>query len=189
MPSNPGDLTITLPHSQIAEIANIGQAVEGMAVALGEIAQRRADADEARRFLVTSSAPIHLRWAALDADTVEMTIRDHGPGIDPAILPHIFEPGIRGTPERGIHDEGAGLGLAIANGFSTTKTPRSQRTTNRAQAQQSGSRSTARRRRLISQQAGPPATLSVGSNLEHYVLRISPELPFRERAALALCCD
>ena len=51
-----GELTIAVPRSRIGEIANIAQAVEGMTAALGETAQRRAEADEARRFLVTSVA-------------------------------------------------------------------------------------------------------------------------------------
>jgi signal transduction histidine kinase len=232
-----GDLTIAVPRSRIAEITNIAQAVEGMTAALGESAQRRAEADEARRFLVTSiahdlrtplfalrghlqairtrlgnpavhleraearadslerlignlfaytrddythpaprleavpvaallrevtaglehatrlrgngveldgdralgvivdrdrvkraltnildnalrysptGAPIHLRWAAADESTVQITVEDHGPGIDPEILPHIFEPGIRGTPAADSPDDGAGLGLTIA---------------------------------------------------------------------------
>ena len=232
-----GDLTIAVPRSRIAEIANIAQAVEGMTAALGETAQRRAEADEARRFLVTSvahdlrtplfalrghlqaigsrlgnpavhleraearadalerlvgnlftytrddyaqpaaqleavpvadvlqevaaglehttrlrsntidldgdqtlgviadrdrlkraltnildnalrysppGAPIHLGWAATDESTVQITVQDHGPGIDPGLLPHIFEPGIRGTPAAGSPDNGAGLGLTIA---------------------------------------------------------------------------
>jgi signal transduction histidine kinase len=232
-----GDLTIAVPRSRIGEIANIAQAVEGMTDALGETAQRRAEADEARRFLVTSiahdlrtplfalrghlqaigsrlgnpavhleraearadalerlignlfaytrddyaqpapqlealpvadlleevaaglehttrlrnntfdldgddalavivdrdrlkraltnildnalrysppGAAIDLSWAAADESTVHITIRDHGPGIDPTLLPHIFEPGIRGTPAAGSPDNGAGLGLTIA---------------------------------------------------------------------------
>ena len=232
-----GDLTIAVPRSRIGEIANIAQAVEGMTAALGETAQRRAEADEARRFLVTSiahdlrtplfalrghlqaigsrlgdpavhleraearadalerlignlfaytrddyaqpapqleavpvadllqevaaglehttrlrdntfdldgdqalgvivdrdrlkraltnildnalrysppGAPIHLSWAAADESTVQITVQDHGPGIDPDLLPHIFEPGIRGTPAAGSPDGGAGLGLTIA---------------------------------------------------------------------------
>jgi signal transduction histidine kinase len=232
-----GDLTITVPRSRIGEIANIAQAVEGMTAALDESAQRRAEADEARRFLVTSiahdlrtplfalrghlqaigsrlgnpavhleraearadalerlvgnlfaysrddyaqpapqleavpvadllhevtaglehatrlgnntfdyngdralgvivdrervkraltnivdnalryspeGASIHLSWAAADESTVEITVQDHGPGIDPDLLPHIFEPGIRGTPASGGPDGGAGLGLTIA---------------------------------------------------------------------------
>jgi signal transduction histidine kinase len=232
-----GELTIAVPHSRIGEIENIAQAVEGMTAALGETAQRRAEADEARRFLVTSiahdlrtplfalrghlqaigsrlgnpavhlqraearadalerlignlfaytrddytqpapqlepmavadllaevsaglehttrlqdnafdldgdeglvvivdrdrvkraltnildnalrhsppGAPIHLGWAAADESTVQITVQDEGPGIDPDLLPHIFEPGIRGTPAAGGADGGAGLGLTIA---------------------------------------------------------------------------
>jgi signal transduction histidine kinase len=232
-----GDLTIAVPRSRIGEIANIAQAVEGMTAALGETAHRQAEADEARRFLVTSiahdlrtplfalrghlqaigsrlgnpavhleraearadalerlignlfaytrddytqpapqleavpvtdlleevaaglehttrlrdntfdldgdqalgvivdrdrlkraltnildnalrysppGAPISLSWAAADESTVQVTVQDHGPGVDPDLLPHIFEPGIRGTPAAGSHDNGAGLGLTIA---------------------------------------------------------------------------
>ena len=233
-----GDLTIAVPRSRIGEIANIAQAVEGMTAALGETAQRRAEADEARRFLVTSIAhdlrtplfalrghlqaigsrlgnpAVHLERAEARADALERLIgnlfaytrddyaqpapqleavpvaellqevtaglehtarlrdntfeldgdrtlgvvvdrdrlkraltnildnalryspagrpdppragpprtsrpsrspsEDHGPGIDPDLLPHIFEPGIRGTPAAGSADGGAGLGLTIA---------------------------------------------------------------------------
>jgi signal transduction histidine kinase len=232
-----GDLEIATPRSRIGEIANIAQAVEGMTAALSETAQRRAEADEARRFLVTSVAHdlrtplfalrghlqamrsrlgdpavhlaraearadalerlvgnlfaftrddymqsavqldavsvvgvleevtaalehaallggnrfeltgdaavtvdadrdrfkraltnildnalrysprggrVRLHWAPLDASTVEITVRDEGPGIDPDLLPHIFEPGIRGTTSSDNGDTGAGLGLAIA---------------------------------------------------------------------------
>ena len=232
-----GDLTIAVPGSRIGEVANIAQAVEGMADALGETEKRRAEADEARRFLVTSvahdlrtplfalrghlqaigsrlgnpgvhleraearadalerlignlfaytrddyaqpapqleaapvadllqevaaglehatrlgdntfdfdgdqtlgvivdrdrfkraltnildnalryspaGAPVYVSWAAADESTVQITVQDHGPGIDPDLLPHIFEPGIRGTQASGTADNGAGLGLTIA---------------------------------------------------------------------------
>ncbi|HEY3922843.1 MAG TPA: HAMP domain-containing sensor histidine kinase, partial [Gaiellaceae bacterium] len=232
-----GDLTIAVPRSRIGEIANIGQAVEGMTTALAETGQRRVEADEARRFLITSiahdlrtplfalrghlqaigsglgdpavhleraearadalerlignlfaytrddyaqpapqleavpvagllhevtaglehatrlrdnmfeldgddalavivdrdrvkraltnildnalrysptGASVHLSWAAVDRSTVQITIADQGPGIDSEVLPHIFEPGIRGTPPAGSLDNGAGLGLTIA---------------------------------------------------------------------------
>jgi signal transduction histidine kinase len=232
-----GDLEIAVPGSRIGEIANIAQAVEGMTVALGESAQRRAEADEARRFLVTSiahdlrtplfalrghlqavrsglgdpavhlgraearadalerlvgnlfaftrddyarptlqleavpvvelledaaaglehagrlgghtfvldgdptiavavdrdrvkraltnildnalrhspaGAPIELTWIAPDASTVEITVRDRGAGIDAELLPHIFEPGVRGAPSAGDYENGSGLGLTIS---------------------------------------------------------------------------
>jgi signal transduction histidine kinase len=231
-----GDLAIAVPRSRIGEIANIAQAVEGMTAALGETSQRRAEADEARRFLVTSiahdlrtplfalrghlqaigsrlgdpdlhlrraearadalerlignlfaytrddyaqpalqvepvpvahlieestaglehaarlrantfevagdsalvvlvdrdrtkraltnvldnalrhspaGAPVHVEWTAVDDSSVEVTIEDEGPGIDSDLLPHIFEPGVRGSPD-GASDGGAGLGLTIA---------------------------------------------------------------------------
>jgi signal transduction histidine kinase len=232
-----GELTIAVLHSRIGEIANIAQAVEGMTAALGETAQRRAEADEARRFLVTSvahdlrtplfalrghlqaigarlgnpavhlgraearadalerlignlfaytrddyaqpapqleavpvadllqevtaglehtsrlrdntfdldgdralviivdrdrfkraltnildnalrysppGAPIHVGWAVRDESIVQITVQDRGPGIDPDLLAHIFEPGVRGSPAAGSADDGAGLGLTIA---------------------------------------------------------------------------
>jgi signal transduction histidine kinase len=232
-----GDLAIALPRSRIGEISNIAQAVEGMTAVLDENAQRRAEADEARRFLVTSIAhdlrtplfalrghlqaigtrlgspgihleraearadalerlignlfaytrddyaqpapqfepvpvadllhevttglehmarlggntftlngdpalrvivdrdrsrraltnildnalrysplgdPIYLSWATRDSSTVEITVADQGPGVDPELLPHIFEPGIRGAPAATGSDHGAGLGLTIA---------------------------------------------------------------------------
>jgi signal transduction histidine kinase len=232
-----GDLTIAVPGSRIDEIANIAQAVEGMTDALAESAQRRAEAEEARRFLVTSiahdlrtplfalrghlqaigtelgdaavhleraearadalerlignlfaytrddyaqpapqlavmfvedllqevaagldhtthlrdnrfdldgdealsvtvdrdrikraltnilenalrysppGASIHVSWTATDESTVRITVRDHGAGIDPNLLPHIFEPGIRGNAAAGSLESGAGLGLTIA---------------------------------------------------------------------------
>jgi signal transduction histidine kinase len=231
-----GDLTITVPRSRIGEVENIAQAVGGMTAALGETAQRRAEADEARRFLVTSiahdlrtplfalrghlqaigaglgdpvvhlqraearadalerlignlfaytrddyaqpaphleampvaglldevtagldhaarlrdnsfdlrgdravvavvdrdrakraltnildnalrysppGAAVHLGLAAEDS-VVQITVQDDGPGIAPNLLPHIFEPGIRGAAAAGAEDVGAGLGLTIA---------------------------------------------------------------------------
>jgi signal transduction histidine kinase len=232
-----GDLTIAVPRSRIGEIANIAQAVEGMTAALSETAQQRAEADEARRFLVTSvahdlrtplfalrghlqairtrlgdpavhlaraearadalerlvgnlfaytrddytqpapqlepapvaglleevtaglehtarlrantfdlegdqalgvivdrdrlkraltniidnalrysppGAAIRLNWIALDQSTVQVTVQDRGPGIDPDLLPYVFQAGIRGAPAAGGPDDGAGLGLTIA---------------------------------------------------------------------------
>lgn len=45
---------------------------------------------------------------------VLFTIRDRGEGIDPAVLPHVFERFYRGDPSRARTTGGAGLGLAIA---------------------------------------------------------------------------
>ncbi len=45
--------------------------------------------------------------------SVELTIQDHGDGIDPAALPHVFDRFYRGDPSRARATGGAGLGLAI----------------------------------------------------------------------------
>jgi signal transduction histidine kinase len=44
---------------------------------------------------------------------VRISVEDHGPGIDPADLPHIFEPFYRGQGVLGSTVPGAGLGLSI----------------------------------------------------------------------------
>ena len=57
-----------------------------------------------------------VKWSP-DGEPIEVTVkdgtvkvRDHGPGIDPADLPHIFDRFYRASDTKG----GAGLGLAIA---------------------------------------------------------------------------
>jgi two-component system, OmpR family, sensor histidine kinase MprB len=59
------------------------------------------------------------KWSPPDGDievTVrdgEVSVRDHGPGIDPADLPHVFERFYRAPSARGM--PGSGLGLAIVS--------------------------------------------------------------------------
>lgn len=50
-----------------------------------------------------------------DADGVAVRVHDDGPGIDPELLPHVFERFTR-SGQPGDHD-GAGLGLAITDGI------------------------------------------------------------------------
>jgi signal transduction histidine kinase len=45
--------------------------------------------------------------------SVEFTVQDHGEGIDPETLPHVFERFYRGDPSRARTTGGSGLGLAI----------------------------------------------------------------------------
>ena len=55
---------------------------------------------------------VELRLRTLDG-SAELTIQDHGEGIDPGVLPHVFERFYRGDPSRARTTGGAGLGLAI----------------------------------------------------------------------------
>ncbi len=48
----------------------------------------------------------------VEGDRVVLTVADTGPGIDPALLPHVFDRFVRGETSRG-----SGLGLAIARGL------------------------------------------------------------------------
>lgn len=44
---------------------------------------------------------------------LQISVRDNGPGIDPADLPHIFEPFYRGRPAGASQAHGSGLGLSL----------------------------------------------------------------------------
>jgi signal transduction histidine kinase len=57
--------------------------------------------------------PVELSGRITGRDLV-LEVADHGPGIDPAIVPRIFERFHRGERSRRRRDSGAGLGLAIA---------------------------------------------------------------------------
>jgi PAS domain S-box-containing protein len=56
--------------------------------------------------------PIEVALARSD-DQAVITVQDHGPGIDPESLPHIFDRFYRGAAER-ASSRGVGLGLAIS---------------------------------------------------------------------------
>ncbi len=51
--------------------------------------------------------------AALHHHEVVVSVEDHGPGIDPADIPHIFEPFYRGRKVLASSVPGAGLGLSL----------------------------------------------------------------------------
>ena len=64
-----------------------------------------------RNGLQAGGTPVRVT-AAPEGDGVVIAVADQGPGIDPADLPHIFEPFYRADPAR-RRDGGTGLGLTI----------------------------------------------------------------------------
>src|SRR5207248_6720921 len=53
--------------------------------------------------------------AALDSDGAVIRVADTGRGIEPEVLPRLFDRFYRGDDARGRDGQGAGLGLAIAH--------------------------------------------------------------------------
>lgn len=56
--------------------------------------------------------PVSVRLCA-DPDRITVEVRDHGPGLDDAVLPHVFDRFYKASAAR-ARSEGSGLGLAIA---------------------------------------------------------------------------
>ncbi|MGM3276211.1 sensor histidine kinase [Ralstonia sp. 24A2] len=56
---------------------------------------------------------VEIAWSAEHGDAV-LQVSDHGPGIPPAELPHIFERFYRGARVRASETPGTGLGLALS---------------------------------------------------------------------------
>ena len=53
----------------------------------------------------------------VEAEGLNITVKDHGPGIPPQDLAHVFEKFYRGTSQQGKKRGGTGMGLAIAKGI------------------------------------------------------------------------
>lgn len=68
--------------------------------------------DNAARFS-PAGAPVVLE-ASVEAGQLVLVTTDHGPGIAPDLMPHIFDRFRRGDAARGRRHTGAGLGLSIA---------------------------------------------------------------------------
>lgn len=79
----------------------------------------RVDRDDLDRMITNlldnaaqhGAPPIDVKVCATNTDSITITVRDHGPGIDPAFLPHAFDRFTRADTAR--TRGGSGLGLAI----------------------------------------------------------------------------
>lgn len=64
----------------------------------------------ARRYAIRGTITITL--TARD-DTVVLGVADEGPGLEPELMPRIFDPFVRGDPARSREHGGNGLGLSV----------------------------------------------------------------------------
>jgi PAS domain S-box-containing protein len=64
----------------------------------------------------TCGAAVALSVEVADG-AAEIAVRDTGPGIDPALLPHVFEPFVQGESTLARVGGGLGLGLALVKGI------------------------------------------------------------------------
>lgn len=60
---------------------------------------------------------VWLRLSAPDSGEAVLEVRDEGIGIDPATLPHLFEPFRQGTNGSKLNNTGLGLGLTLVKNF------------------------------------------------------------------------
>jgi signal transduction histidine kinase len=106
------------PSHGTIDLAALASELDGVEVdAPPGLPLAEGDPDVGRRALMplVENARRHARtrvWLELSSagGRVLLTVRDDGPGVDPALGERVFEPGVRGDDS----GEGAGLGLALA---------------------------------------------------------------------------
>lgn len=103
----------------------IPEAAEHVAVRVAESINMRVDPDHLGRVLINliqnalkyaHGAPTELAAVAI-GDRVEISVVDHGPGIDPDMRGKVFEPFTQLEPAATRSRSGTGLGLAIVKGL------------------------------------------------------------------------
>lgn len=109
--------------AETAELLGPTARAKGLAITIAEsgpVAPRPGEPTPFRRILVNlvgnavkfsdrGTVAIHI---AERPEGLVVSVRDQGPGIEPALLPRLFRPGARGTAASERSIEGSGLGLA-----------------------------------------------------------------------------
>jgi len=130
-----GNLTIAEPHNRVALFAFL--AVSLVASHLSAVAHARTEEavgrrdelarlfDLSRDVLMMTDSPEALavlarsvarRFVRMSGEGLLLAVRDHGPGIAPADLPHVFERFYRGSSAK-ARASGTGMGLWIVRGL------------------------------------------------------------------------
>lgn len=100
------------------EITLASDVPSGLTVVADRMLLRRALVNVLANALRHTSAGGEVDISAHDTETaVVIEVGDTGEGIDPILLPHVFERHVRGPESRRRYAAGAGLGLAIARGI------------------------------------------------------------------------
>jgi PAS domain S-box-containing protein len=100
-------------HHRVVSNVDPGTRVEGDAVRLAQVVSNLLH--NASKY----SAPDAAIWidAHVEGGEVVLAVRDSGIGIDPSVLPHIFEPFVQQPQALDRAQGGLGLGLAIVRGL------------------------------------------------------------------------
>lgn len=107
---NDSDITDTDVHKDLAdELPSVMGDVDALKSALQNIFSNAVKYSDKPCSLSVSAK----RTKGAGGAAVEIQIEDHGPGIPPAELPHIFEPFYRGKVARDEQIEGSGIGLSL----------------------------------------------------------------------------
>jgi PAS domain S-box-containing protein len=110
------DLVLPLIESRqhhVSVSVDPGLWVEGDAVRLTQVVSNLIN--NAAKYSATG-APIWIEAHGEDGEVV-LSVRDRGIGIDPSVLPHVFEPFVQEPQALDRGQGGLGLGLAIARGL------------------------------------------------------------------------
>ena len=69
--------------------------------------------DNALRHSADAQQAPHVTVSQAEPGTLRLVVRDHGPGVDPSVLPHLAEPFYRPDTARTRRTGGVGLGLSL----------------------------------------------------------------------------